>query len=797
NVCRAISYAHNRGVIHRDIKPTNIAIGSYGEVMVIDWGLGATPTTLSEALSAKTSPAETNSQERGQTLHGDYQGTPNYMSPEQATGDTVTSLTDVYSLGGLLYSILTGRPPRNDASQSSPLSEMLEAIVAGDIPAVDSIEPSVPIQLVAIVNKAMQCGQEDRYHNVTSLLNDLQAVMADESIAVCPDNVARATSRWIRKHPMLVSIASTVLTLGLISLSVSNLVIDKSNEQARILLDNSRILTREAILLRNELATEHSEEADAKESALSSQSIALHQRQTATEQAELANSARSNAAMQLKLATISAMQAQQASIRATKAKGEAYDALEKTDILKKKSQQLAQVIRGEHVNQLATQAQHLIDLGRPREAILPLVTAITMPNRDSDDNGNMLHLANSLMDRTVSLSHIELTELFSNNLLAAPQVNNLPALQCISLNPANTTYQLLCLPPHDAEQRFTPVVRELPRMPIAVLPFDGVNARVVVLPDGNSTSILRFPTDSSKPPTSFTIGLQVTTAITSHNRDQIILGTQAGGGFSFNLQTGATKSILSDVGTPITELSLHANSSIAAFATGSTVHVVIDPLDAATTISSFQLPDSVSAMHFNSTKSLVVVTSRGYVIEYPELPKSVRITRFRPQASASILRNVSVHPNGSILLDQSSNHLTLLSKELHPTTVQSPLTISVRSMKFTSDGLSILTTTDRRISTAWECATMQPLVLPMQSGHLVIAMEFDSNDGCLYTLHSDASLRTWKIPSYEAIVPAKHNATSTLERFQLLLSVQPSDGGLGLTAGQAKMLLATRLKHDK
>jgi serine/threonine protein kinase len=797
NVCRGISYAHNRGVIHRDIKPSNIAIGSYGEVMVIDWGLGATPTTLSDSLSAKTSPTTTEPQEPSETLHGEYQGTPNYMSPEQAIGDTVTCLTDVYSLGGILYSILTGRPPRSDAFQPAPLAELLKAVVAEDIPAVDTLQPSVPIQLVAMVNKATHRDQQERYQNVTSLLNDLQAVMADESIAVCPDNMARATSRWIRKHPILVSIASTFLILGFISLSVSNFVIKESNDQARILLANSRILTGEAIALRNELAIEHGEEADARESASSSQAIAMRQRNTAAEQAELANSARSVAAMQLKLATLLALEAQKASIRAKKAKTEAYDALKKTDILKTKSQQLAQVIRGEHVNQLFTQAQHLIGLGRPREALLPLLTAITIPDRDADDNGTMLHLANSLMDRTVSLSNIELTKLFSSNLLASPHTNNFPDLQCVSLNPTNSAYQLLCLRPHNGQPHFTPVVRELPSIPIAILPIGGLDARVVVLPDGNSTSILLYPTDTAKTPISFTIGLQVTAAITSHNRNQVMLGTQAGGGFSFNLQTGTTKSILTDVGTPITELSLHTDSSIAAFATGSSVHIVIDPLDAATTISSFKLPDSVSAMHFNSTRSLVVVTSRGYVIEYPELPKPVRLTRFRPRTAGSSLRNVSVHPNGSILLDQTSNHLTLLSKELLPTTVQSPLTVSVRSMKFTSDGLSILTTTDRRISTVWECATMQPLVLPMQSGHLVIAMEFDSVDECLYTLHSDASLRTWTIPSDKSNVSVKHTATSTLERFKLLLSVQPSDEGLGLTAVQAKKLLASRLKRDE
>jgi hypothetical protein len=92
---------------------------------------------------------------------------------------------------------------------------------------------------------------------------------------------------------------------------------------------------------------------------------------------------------------------------------------------------------------------------------------------------------------------------------------------------------------------------------------------------------------------------------------------------------------------------------------------------------------------------------------------------------------------------------------------------------------------------------MQPLVQPIQSGHLVIAMEFDSVDECLYTLHSDASLRAWKFPSPEAIVPDKQTATSTLERFQLMMSVQPRDAGLGITAVQAKMLLASRLKPDE
>jgi serine/threonine protein kinase len=238
-------------VIHRDIRPSNIAIGSYGEVMVIDWGLGTLPPPNSDPLSSAANNAPTTDLESAETVPVNYHDTPNYMSPEQTTNDTVTRLTDVYSLGGVLFSILTGQPPHINTLESSPLTESFNTAGNRDFPPVDNITPYGPIQLVAMVNKAMHCNPERRYQDVVSLLADLQAVMVDKSIAVCPDTVIRASTRWIRKHPILASIACTILTLGLISLSVSNFIIDKSNEQVRVLLSNSQILTREAKLLRN------------------------------------------------------------------------------------------------------------------------------------------------------------------------------------------------------------------------------------------------------------------------------------------------------------------------------------------------------------------------------------------------------------------------------------------------------------------------------------------------------------------------------------------------------------------
>ncbi|MBT4012760.1 MAG: protein kinase [Planctomycetaceae bacterium] len=797
NICLAISYAHNRGVIHRDLKPSNIAIGNYGEVMVIDWGLGATPATMAELPTTTNDPDSREFHEPGQTLHGEYQGTPNYMSPEQATRDTVTQLSDVYSLGGVLFTILTGRPPRTVTSQSAPLSQMFMAIAAGKIPTVNNIEPSIPIQLVEMVNRAMQSKPENRYQDVESLLADLQSFLVDEPIAACPDTALRASARWIRKHPVLISISSAVLTLALISLSISNLVINKSNDQARMLLGSSRVLTQEAIFLRDQLATKHKEEAESQESALRNQQIAIDLQKSTTVQAALADSARTEAAFQLEVATKSAMDATLASARAMKSKIEAVEALQETEILKRESQRLAQIIRREHAQQLRMRAQHFIELNRLNEAILSLVTAITIPEIDTTDIYDMVGLANSLMDQGVSLSNISTTNSFSTNLLPRERGVGSTAMACVSPKPHDTAYQLLFLP-QSVGPRTPPSIREIPSIPIAVLRDAKDDAIVVVTPQSNATSISIQPVTASTPPVSFRVGSKVTSAILSNTPNQLIVGTQTGGGFTFDLETGETKSILPEVRTPITALAIHANSSMAAFTTKSTLHIVKDPEHLAATISVFQLPSPAVALQFNASDSLVVVTSDGYVYEYRQLPKGKRITRFRPPTSGSKLRNISVHPSGAMLLDHSSNHLTLLNKDMVPTTVQSPLTISIRSMSFSSGGQSVLTTTDRRITTIWDCMSMHPRHLPMRSDHLVIAMELDATRKQLYTLHSDASLRTWNIPlqktdALDNVDPHhQHTAATTLRRFKLMLSVRPNDTSLGITAAEARVLLATK-----
>src|SRR5262249_53270124 len=118
-VCEAVAYAHDEGVIHRDLKPANVLVGSFGETLVIDWGL---------AKELRGDPAEaapTAAPAGDMTLAGRVLGTPSYMPPEQARGEAVDERADVYALGAMHYHLLAGEPPHREPRPAAALAPAL------------------------------------------------------------------------------------------------------------------------------------------------------------------------------------------------------------------------------------------------------------------------------------------------------------------------------------------------------------------------------------------------------------------------------------------------------------------------------------------------------------------------------------------------------------------------------------------------------------------------------------------------------------------------------------------------
>ena len=179
-VADAVQVAHTRGVLHRDLKPSNILIDAGGEPHVSDFG-------LAKRLEAEESVTHT----------GAILGTPCYMSPEQAAGSRgdVGPTSDVWSLGTILYQMLTGRPP---FQASSPMDTLL-AVLESDPPVPRSIDRHVDRDLEMIALKSLQKPQELRYQSSAELAADLRAFLAGEPVAARHGGLADIFARLFRE----------------------------------------------------------------------------------------------------------------------------------------------------------------------------------------------------------------------------------------------------------------------------------------------------------------------------------------------------------------------------------------------------------------------------------------------------------------------------------------------------------------------------------------------------------------------------------------------------------------------
>ncbi len=231
-VCNVVAYAHSRGVIHRDLKPSNILLGPYGETLVVDWGLAKVvgrdaATARSVTAEATLRPASQSGS--SETLPGLALGTPAYMSPEQAEGRLadISPLSDVYSLGATLYTLLTGSLPFCDAE----VVDVLRRVRNGEFVAPRQVNRHVPAALEAACLKAMTLRPQDRYDSALRLSYDVEHWLADEPIAVHREPWSTRLTRWGRRHRTLAAGIGVLLVTAVIGLALGNLLLGQANEQ--------------------------------------------------------------------------------------------------------------------------------------------------------------------------------------------------------------------------------------------------------------------------------------------------------------------------------------------------------------------------------------------------------------------------------------------------------------------------------------------------------------------------------------------------------------------------------------
>ena len=197
SIAEAVAYAHSKGIIHRDLKPSNILINGHGKPIITDFGL------------AKRSDTDPNLTGTGQII-----GTPNYMSPEQASGlnHLISTRSDIYSLGAILYAMCSGRPPFDGGTMIETLKQVTTTL---PLPLQRS-NCKVDRDLETIAFKCLDKNPASRYQSASELKEDLHRFLNHEPILASATSPATRAWRWCRRNPALAFLSSIVATMVLV-----------------------------------------------------------------------------------------------------------------------------------------------------------------------------------------------------------------------------------------------------------------------------------------------------------------------------------------------------------------------------------------------------------------------------------------------------------------------------------------------------------------------------------------------------------------------------------------------------
>ncbi|HYF50377.1 MAG TPA: protein kinase [Planctomycetota bacterium] len=241
-VCETIEFAHSRSVMHRDLKPGNVMIGTHGEVWVLDWGLakviGSSDDESRPAASDEgPKPRIKSDVANDVTLDGLVVGTPEYMAPEQAAGEVLDEGVDIFALGAILYEILTSQPPRTGTT----VNEIVTKAAQGRFTPVRRTAKgkNAPAALSAVAEKCLAPERRKRYSSVQDLIQDLRSYAAGLEVSARPDTKMERIRRTLRRHRKLVALSGSIAALLLIVITIASVVIAQKDREARVEQDRA------------------------------------------------------------------------------------------------------------------------------------------------------------------------------------------------------------------------------------------------------------------------------------------------------------------------------------------------------------------------------------------------------------------------------------------------------------------------------------------------------------------------------------------------------------------------------